>query len=252
MAPPSVSRSPVTQSRALQSRAIGALVALTLFGLLAACAGPGRPASQTILNENRELQGVIRSQEVRIDELSRQRNDMERRLEAASEAPGEQTGAATPGLAKPDMSARAQQVHERFKSDSDVEVEPLPDGYRFVMREQVLFGSASAELTEDGRAALQRVADSLRGRGTRIVVEGHTDNVKLVNATALQQYPRGNIELSVARALAVWDSLVQDGRLDQSRLAVVGYGPHRPRLPNDSERNRYRNRRVEIRVSEPR
>ena len=84
------------------------------------------------------------------------------------------------------------------------------------------------------------------------MIEGHTDDVKLVKASSREKYPRGNIELSVARALAVWDYLAGEGRIDEPRIAIVGYGPHRPRVPNDSERNRYRNRRVEIRVTEAR
>jgi len=228
------------------------LGACCVLSALVGCVGVGKPASDTMMNENRDLRDVIRAQEQRIDELTRQRNVLERKVESgagASDTAPETTG---PDLPQPDMGASTQRVLERFRSDSDVEVESMREGYRFVLREKVLFGSASAELTADGRAALQRVADSLRGQGTRIVIEGHTDNVKLVKGTVLQQYPRGNIELSVARALAVWEYLIRDGHIDEPRVSVVGFGPHSPRVPNDSERNRYRNRRVEIRVAEAR
>ena len=67
------------------------------------------------------------------------------------------------------------------------------------------------------------------------MIEGHTDDVKLVKASSREKYPRGNIELSVARALAVWEYLAKEGTLKPSRMTVVGYGPHRPRVPNDSE-----------------
>jgi len=214
--------------------------------------GVGKPASSTMMNENRDLRDVIRAQEQRINELTRQRNELERKVDSGPSEPDGPPKSTGSDLPQPDMSARTQRVLERFRSDSDVEVESMREGYRFVLREKVLFGSASAELTDDGRKALQRVADSLRGQGTRVVIEGHTDNVKLVTGTVLQQYPRGNIELSVARALAVWQYLTGDGSIDDARVAVVGFGPHRPRVPNDSERNRYRNRRVEIRVAEAR
>ena len=227
------------------------LVPLGLCALLAACVGPGKPASQSILNENRDLRGVIRAQEVRIDDLTRKRNALERRLQRSDV--DEPLAAPEPTAStESERSARTERVLERFKSDSDVEVEPAPDGFRFVLRERVLFGDSSAELTEDGRDALRRVADVLRGRGSRIVIEGHTDNVKPVKASSQEKYPRGNIEIAVARALAVWEFLAGEGRIDEPRLAVVGYGPHKPRLPNDSERNRYRNRRVEIRVTDTR
>jgi len=228
------------------------LGACCVLSVLAGCVGVGKPASSTMMNENRDLRDVIRAQEQRINELTRQRNELERKVESGPREPDGPPESTASDLPQPDMSARTQRVMERFRSDSDVEVESMREGYRFVLREKVLFGSASAELTGDGRKALQRVADSLRGQGTRIVIEGHTDNVKLVTGTILQLYPRGNIELSVARALAVWDYLTDDGNIAEARVAVVGFGPHRPRVPNDSERNRYRNRRVEIRVAEAR
>ena len=216
--------------------------------LVGACAGT--PATGTLQNENRNLHGIIRSQEKRINELTEQRNDLERRanqLEATVEM-AEETDAAVQ-KAKSDISSQVSQMLERFKSDSDVEVERTTDGYRFVLRERVLFGMASAELSADGREALHRVADALRGGTARVRVEGHTDNAPIAKEETKKKFPRGNMELATARALAVWAYLVGDGKLDSPRLSVVGFGPHQPRVPNDSDRNRYRNRRVEIRVA---
>ncbi|MEM8883983.1 MAG: OmpA family protein [Planctomycetota bacterium] len=238
----------------------------SLLVLLAACE-TGRPNSSTE-NENLHLHGVIRSQEKRIDDLTQQRNELERRMDAlektggptrtasnpagGADEPTETVDEAEPAPARSDLTQQVAVMLERFKSDSDVEVEQTADGYRFVLREKVLFGAASADLSDDGRQALGRVADALRGGTTMVLVEGHTDNTAISKPETQARYPKGNIELSVARALAVWDYLANDAKLEGSRLAVVGYGPHRPRVPNDSDRNRYRNRRVEIRITEPR
>ena len=136
-------------------------------------------------------------------------------------------------------------------------VRPMPhglpmaadDGYRFVLHEKVLFDSGSATLTEKGSAALANVAEALQGGTDPIHIEGHTDDVPVAKAETLEKFPRGNIELSVMRALAVWDYLVKQGGVSETRLTVAGFGPHRPRVPNSSQQNRWRNRRVEIRIA---
>lgn len=224
----------------------------TLLLPLVAAACVGTPASGTLQNENRHLHGIVRSQERRIDELTEQRNDLERRLaELEADAARHTETSRVVESAKSELSSQVKLMLEKFKSDSDVEVEQSGGGYRFVLREKVLFGTASADLSPEGREALQRVADALRGGTESIRVEGHSDDLPITSEEARKRYPKGNMELSTARALAVWEYLAGDGKLDSARLSVVGYGPHRPRVPNDSERNRYRNRRVEILVEEP-
>jgi len=141
-------------------------------------------------------------------------------------------------------------VLERFRGDSDIEVVPTGTGYRVVLREAVLFATGSTDLSGDGRRALQRVAETLRGGNEKVIVEGHTDDVPVKKAESLKKFPRGNIDLSVGRAFAVWDYLVKEAKLDATRVSVTGHGPNRPRAPNTSDLNRHRNRRVEILVTE--
>ncbi|MHC4410599.1 MAG: OmpA/MotB family protein [Planctomycetota bacterium] len=226
-----------------------ATLPLLLLLLPIACAGT--PASSTMQNENRHLHGIIRSQEMRIDELTEQRNDLERKVdEFNADAAKTQDTAKVVEKAKSDVSSQVRAMLEKFKSDIDVEVEQTAGGFRFVLREKVLFGTASAELSADGRKALQRVATALRGGTAHVRVEGHTDDLPITKEATAAKYPLGNMQLSTARALAVWQYLADEGKIDAARLSVIGYGAHQPRVPNDSDRNRYRNRRVEIRVEE--
>ena len=44
--------------------------------------------------------------------------------------------------------------------------------------------------------------------------------------------------------------LILDHGIDSGRLESIGYGESRPEVPNDSEENRARNRRVEFRIAE--
>jgi chemotaxis protein MotB len=74
-------------------------------------------------------------------------------------------------------------------------------------------------------------------------VEGHTDNLPIETVEF-----KSNWELSAARA-ANFVRYLEDKGADPQRLAVIGYGPHRPLAPNDSDENRSLNRRIEILLS---
>jgi len=130
-----------------------------------------------------------------------------------------------------------------------VSVEKLPGGgYQLVVAGEVLFGSGQDSLTAEGRKVLQRIAGALSEGEGPIEIVGHTDNVPVAKPETKKRFPRGNIELSLARALSVADFLIKSGGLPASRIACVGYGEHRPVADNRSEEGRRKNRRVEIRV----
>jgi chemotaxis protein MotB len=219
------------------------------LSLAAACATS--PDAEETANDNKHLHGTVQAQQERIDELTEDRVELDRRVKeleaklskvASTEQVVEE--------AKGEMSESVRRVLERFKGDDEIEVIRTADGYRFVLRESVLFGTGSTDLTEEGKRALGRVCDALRGGNTRISVEGHTDDVPVAKEETRKRFPRGNIELSVGRAFAVYDYVIKDGGVEEDRVAVAGFGPYRPVVPNTSDLNRFRNRRVEIRVEE--
>jgi outer membrane protein OmpA-like peptidoglycan-associated protein len=69
-----------------------------------------------------------------------------------------------------------------------------------------------------------------------VEIGGHTDNVGK---------PEYNAKLSDARAASVVQWLVQHG-IAASRLSSHGYGDTQPLVPNDSDEDRAKNRRVEL------
>lgn len=71
-----------------------------------------------------------------------------------------------------------------------------------------------------------------------IGIEGHTDNSPVVGGS--------NHDLSVARALAVYNVLISQTRLQANQLVVVGRGANNPILSNSSAAGKQRNRRVEL------
>jgi outer membrane protein OmpA-like peptidoglycan-associated protein len=96
------------------------------------------------------------------------------------------------------------------------------------------------ELKERSITELQRIIGYLNTNpDLRIEISGHTDN------TGSAAY---NMELSVKRAEAVYQYLVDQG-IDPSRLTYKGYGQTEPAFPNDTEENRSRNRRIEFSIS---
>jgi outer membrane protein OmpA-like peptidoglycan-associated protein len=106
------------------------------------------------------------------------------------------------------------------------------------LKKEIHFLHGSAEILPDSMALLQEAADVIRSHpeiGT-IEVQGHTDDTGT---------PDGNLRLSASRADAVREAIVQNG-VDPSRLTSHGYGQDKPLVPNTSEKNRAKNRRVQL------
>jgi flagellar motor protein MotB len=149
------------------------------------------------------------------------------------------------------LEARIGELENTLKEAGTigVSIEQLPGGgYQFVVTGEVLFGFAKEELTEAGRKTLRDIATALNKGDWPIEVVGHTDNVPVKKPETLKKYPRGNIELSTARALAVAEFLIKSGGVSASRIVCVGCGEHHPIADNRTDEGRRKNRRVEIRV----
>ncbi|MDE5893395.1 MAG: OmpA family protein, partial [Acetatifactor sp.] len=110
-----------------------------------------------------------------------------------------------------------------------------------------LFDSGKAVIRTDAYPALDRVGVILeRYAGGIIEIEGHTDNVPMHSA----QFANNN-ELSSARALSVFDYLMDNTSLDPALIKHSGRGEYVPVADNGTEAGRAKNRRVEIRIYNP-
>ncbi|MGD8937646.1 MAG: OmpA family protein [Thiogranum sp.] len=109
-----------------------------------------------------------------------------------------------------------------------------------------LFAFDSAQLSEDGKQAIEEYRKQLRPELSEAyagIIIGHTDS------TGNAEY---NMGLSKRRAQAVADYLVSTG-VDADKLRVVGRGANDPIASNDTAEGRQANRRVDIVViAEPR
>lgn len=110
-----------------------------------------------------------------------------------------------------------------------------------VLATDVLFGSGSASLSRDGKAAIAEVATLLASIPKRsFQVEGHTDNVPIATA----QYP-SNWELAAARSITVLKTMVDAG-MPADRISAASFGDSRAVTSNETPEGRAQNRRIEI------
>jgi outer membrane protein OmpA-like peptidoglycan-associated protein len=110
---------------------------------------------------------------------------------------------------------------------------------------QITFDSGSAKIKPSEIARLQEIRSLLiRANDTKVIIEGHTDNVGDNNT---------NLRLSQDRAKSVWQWLKDSDptgiNINENRkLAIEGYGSYRP-LPgntNKDDKEKAANRRVVI------
>ncbi len=167
--------------------------------------------------------------EASIDEMQRALAELQR-MQAQAEA----------------RAAEYRNVLAKFKSliDNGKLKAKIVDG-RMVLELQtdILFGSGSAKLSDEGAATIREVGQLL---GTipdrKFQVEGHTDNVPIKNKT----YP-SNWELASARAINVVKEMVDAG-MPGKRISAAAFADTRPTASNQTDEGRAQNRRIEIAI----
>ena len=107
------------------------------------------------------------------------------------------------------------------------------------MLNNIFFGFDSANVKKDSELELERVVELMNANPTMTVeISAHTDD------KGSDVY---NNKLSQARAESVVNFLLSKG-IVKERLVAKGYGKVQPNVPNDSDENRAKNRRVEFKV----
>lgn len=110
-------------------------------------------------------------------------------------------------------------------------------------KNNILFDSGSAEITEDGYKILDKIADKLKMIDNNFVVEGFTDNIPINT----EQFP-SNWELSSARAISVVKFFIDEKHISDNRISFSGWGERKPIASNSTEEGRALNRRIEVRI----
>ncbi len=125
-------------------------------------------------------------------------------------------------------------------------------GDRFLLPSELLFASGSAELGEDGKRELDKLAKLLLDVASKIPedvdwilrVDGHTDIIPINTP----EFP-SNRELSTARAVAVVRYLAAQG-VPERRMAAAGFGEFFPVAEGTSPEALQKNRRIELKLTD--
>ncbi|MDE1967507.1 MAG: peptidoglycan -binding protein [Alphaproteobacteria bacterium] len=125
-------------------------------------------------------------------------------------------------------------------------------GDRFVFQSDVLFDTASAELTPAAQTQLASVAQALKQLSGEIPntidwvleIDGHTDARPIHTA----EFP-SNWELSSARAQSVVRFLIAQG-IPPNRLVAAGFGQYTPIAAGNTDADYAQNRRIELKLTE--
>lgn len=111
----------------------------------------------------------------------------------------------------------------------------------------LLFDSGTAEIKPAARPLFAALAPLIKQTQRTVIVEGHTDNIPLRDSRFAS-----NMELSAARAAAVFAAFVTEDLVHPDQLSTSGYGEYRPAASNAAPEGRARNRRIEIIFLTPR
>ena len=106
------------------------------------------------------------------------------------------------------------------------------------------FASGSADLTNQAKDIMARVAEKGVGESGKVTVSGHTDDVPLMFGSAY----RDNWDLAAARASSVVQAMQSGGTVSADRLQAVSFGEAKPIADNNTSEGREKNRRIEIEI----
>lgn len=140
----------------------------------------------------------------------------------------------------------AEAVNESNMSDQ-IEVSFTAQYVLLSLKGALLFDSGKDELRDASEMVMLKVGVILeRYAQSTIEIEGHTDNIPI----STSRFANNN-ELSSARALAVFDYLMENTSLDPVQIKHSGRGEYVPVADNSTEEGRAKNRRVEIKIYNP-
>ena len=113
------------------------------------------------------------------------------------------------------------------------------------MENKLLFPSGSWTVRKKKKNAVQQLADVLaKNDDISILIEGHTDNDKVVGN--LGGGITNNWDLSTKRATAIVNIIEQTSGIDKKNLTAAGRSEFAPIASNSSNEGKGKNRRIEV------
>ena len=113
----------------------------------------------------------------------------------------------------------------------------------FSISDRLLFKSGSYKISNKANNILKKVSNVVNAQPLLdIMVEGHTDDKKVINGSSLKD----NWDLSVKRSTEIVRLLQNKFNVSPERLIAAGRSEYLPLVPNTSKGNRSINRRTKI------
>ena len=209
----------------------GGLALLVAVAVLGGCGPDPKERIKMLEGSNQSLQDQLTGCQNELDQLRAERDNCVKDLAAAR----------MDASALKDQLAAQPKVPEGWTA--------VPGGAMIAIEGWALFDEGLATIQTGSSKVLDLVAATVqKDYPTKdVLVFGHTDDQPI---KATKDKWKDNWELSAQRALTVVRYFGSKG-IDMKRLVACGCGEFRPRVKNDSEQNRQKNRRVEIYVLDP-
>ena len=200
------------------------------------------------LNEARERAGASDS-EVLFGGIEAELEKLAASMDAAEQQNGEGTGGSSAEMQEKiqNASRTTEELTVALREQIDqglVAVEQREDSVFITVGSGGAFPSGTADLTDEARRILDRIALASMSPDSEITVTGHTDDVPISNARF-----RDNWDLAAGRASSVVQAIEQTGLIDGDRLSAVSKGEIAPIADNTTAAGREENRRIEIEIT---
>ncbi len=150
------------------------------------------------------------------------------------------SGEGAEGKSEYEKAVEAIKKRSDLGENEELVVEETSKGIKLRISDALLFERGSADIKPQAQPVLELAAEAIRARPGRVLVVGHTCDLPI----STPQFP-SNWELSISRAVNVVHYLEAHAVPPES-LYALGLADQAPLVPNDSEKNRRKNRRVEI------
>lgn len=200
------------------------------------------------LNEARENSGASDS-EVLFGGIEAELEKLAASMDAAEQQNGEGAGGSSAEMQEKiqNASRTTEELTVALREQIDqglVAVEQREDSVFITVGSGGAFPSGTADLTDEARRILDRIALASMSPDSEITVTGHTDDVPISNARF-----RDNWDLAAGRASSVVQAIEQTGLIDGDRLSAVSKGEIAPVAENTTAAGREENRRIEIEIT---
>jgi peptidoglycan-associated lipoprotein len=175
-------------------------------------------ADQVTATKISEVQTSVESNQKAISDLQAKDADLQNQINKISETAKD----ALKRAQEAGVLAKGTFLYETVLTDNDVK-----------------FGFDKAELTPEGKAALDAFANKLKAdnQGVYLEIQGHTDNI------GSEKY---NLKLGYQRAEVVLEYLKTQHGFPLHRMNITSYGEYKPIADNSTREGRAQNRRVAL------